>query len=401
MKVKLQVQVKKSCSQFGDFDAHAGLGKDVKTERGIALILVLWVLTLLSIMVLEFSYTMRLEATITHNFKEGTRSHYIAQAGINRALVELVKAKSAVKKFEESKESMTKDKRTGETAEEEEEESKEWKPREEPYTFPFEGEECEVKIGDEGSKINLNWVAEQAKNNRTLLTDILEKSCGLEGDERDSIVDSIIDWVDKDQNHLMNGAEDEYYQSLEDPYECRDGNFRVTEELLLVKGVTEEVYYGSRFSAEEDEEMMEEYSGKETLATGGMGDDAEGERSFHKGLSEIFTVFSDRKSLKININDAPYELLMTLPAMTPGVARRIIEMRREKEFENINDARLQELPDYGQIASNITVDPTSFYRIEARGNISGSSVKRAITAVVKLTTNKSDKYEILYWQEGA
>jgi general secretion pathway protein K len=374
--------------------------KKIKAESGIALILVLWVLTLLSVMVLEFCYTMRLEATIASNFKEGARSHYLAQAGINRAIIELFKAKSAVKKFKGSKDSMIKDKNNGEL-EEDEEESKEWKPREAPYTFPFEGEECEVKIGDEGSKINLNWIASEAKKNRKRLTDIIERSCGLEGDERDVVVDSIIDWVDKDHNHLLNGAEDEYYESLEYPYECRDGEFVVTEELLLVRGVTEEIYYGRRSSAEEDDGVMEDGFLMESMPGGDMISDAEGGGGIRKGLSEIFTVFSERRSIKININDAPYELLMTLPTMTPEVARRIIALRREEDFENINDVRLKELPNYTQIAPNITVDPTSFYRIEARGKISNSSVKRAITAVIKLVPKKREKYEVLYWQEGA
>jgi len=87
--------------------------------------------------------------------------------------------------------------------------------------------------------------------------------------------------------------------------------------------------------------------------------------------------------------------------MTPEVARRIIELRREEEFENINDVRLKELPNYTQIAASITVDPTNFYRIEARGKMSNSFVKRAITAVIKLSPKKREKYEVLYWQEGA
>ncbi len=97
----------------------------------------------------------------------------------------------------------------------------------------------------------------------------------------------------------------------------------------------------------------------------------------------------------------PALLWLPPPPMTHEVPRRIIELRREKEFENINDARLRELPNYAQIAPTITVDPTNFFRIEARGRIANSSVKRAVTAVIKLTTKKKRKYEILYWQEGA
>jgi len=367
----------------------------IAAEKGIALMIVLWVLTLLSVMVFEFSYTMRLEATVTRNFKEGANSYYLAQAGINRAVIEIVKTKSSVKKFKGSKESLVKDKEQDETGEEEE--SKEWRPREEPYAFPFGGGECEVKIGDEGSKINLNWVAKEAKKNRKLLTDILEKSCGLEGEKRDTIADSIIDWVDKDSAHLLNGAEDDYYESLEDPYECRDGNFVVTEELLLVRGVTEEIYYGKKPFSEEGDEFEEKVS---TYSAGGeeWGNLGE-ERRITQGLSEIFTVFSSKTSHKININDASYGLLMSVQGMTDEVALRIIELRREEEFENINDVRLKTLPNYNQIASKITVDPTNFYRIEACGRVADSSVKRTITAVIEHTKKKRNKYAIVYWQE--
>ena len=221
-------------------------------ERGIALVLVLWVLMLLFIIVFEFCSTMRIEATIARNFKEGERSYYFAEAGINRGIIELVKAKSQVKKFKGSKETLVdKEDRLGKDRDEEEEEkeTEEWVPREQPYAFPFEDGECEVTIGDEGSKINLNWIAAKAKSDRQVLADILENSCGLYDEERDTIVDSIIDWVDKDHEHLMGGAEDDYYESLEDPYECRDGEFVILDELLLVRGVTEDIYYG-RFNPE-------------------------------------------------------------------------------------------------------------------------------------------------------
>jgi len=198
---------------------------------------------------------------------------------------------------------------------------------------------------------------------------------------------------------LLNGAEDEYYESLEDPYECRDGHFVVTEELLLVRGVTEEIYYGRNLSSRERDEFMEEEDASPIKKLEQDLDEDE-ERSMGKGLSELFTVFSNRNSLKININDAPYSLLMSVSGMTGDVARSIIELRREEEFENISDARLMELPNYNQIKPQITVDPTDYYRIEARGRIDDSSVARTISAVVKITPKKKDKYKVVYWQEG-
>ncbi len=372
-------------------------------ERGIALVLVLWVLMLLFIIVFEFCSTMRIEATITRNFKEGERSYYFAEAGINRAVIELVKTRSDVKKFEGGKETLVdkEDRRESEQgAEDEEEEPEEWVPREQPYAFLFEDGECEVTIGDEGSKINLNWIATRAQSDRQLLADILERSCGLYDEERDTIVDSIIDWVDKDHEHLMGGAEDEYYESLEDPYECRDGEFVILEELLLVRGVTEDIYYG-RFHPGDDEADTGKTALKGRRSLGNtVSENDQVPGGMYQGLSELFTVFSKGTALKININDAPFGLLMSLPAMTEDVAYDIIAMRREEEFEDVRDSRLLELPIYDQIASQITVEPTNFYRITARGRVADSSVARSISAVVEIAPRKKNNYTILYWQEG-
>ena len=365
------------------------------SESGIALMLVLWVLALLSMIVFEFCYTMRIEATITKNFKEGERSYYLAQAGINRAFIELIKTNRSTKKFKGAKDTLVDNPEEDEI---EDEEIDEWKPREEPYLFELEDGECEVTISDEGGKINLNWIAKQAKNDRKLLSDVIEKSCGLEGEERDIIVDSIIDWVDKDHNHLMNGAEDEYYESLEDPYEARDGDFVIPEELLLVRGITDDLFYGSPHDLEEwDEERNDE---SKSVFDFSESEDGEDWIMTGKGLSELFTTFSNSNSFKVNVNDASYGLLMSIPGMTEDVTEMIIELRREEEFENIRDARLMSLPNYNQIASYITVDPTMLYRLEARGKVSDSSVGRSITAVVELTPRKKDKYTVLYWQEG-
>jgi len=368
--------------------------KRVEADRGIALMLVLWVLALLSIMVFEFCYTMRIEATITRNFKEGERSYYLAQAGINRALIELIKTQSTRKKFKGSQDTLVKGE---EEDDEEEDDTEEWKPREEPYTFLFDEGECSVIIRDEGSKINLNWIAKKAKSDRKLLADIVEKSCGLEGEERDIIIDSIIDWVDKDHNHLMNGAEDEYYESLEDPYEARDSEFVVAEELLLVRGVTEDIFYGRKDPFDDTDTETEQ---QDSFAIDPFAEDGEDGSIAYQGLSELFTVFSASSSIKININDAPYSLLMTVPAMTEDVAQRIIELRREEEFESMQDARLMELPNFAQIKSYLTVDPTNYYRIEARGGVTDITAGRAISVVVELTPRSKDKYTILYWQEG-
>ena len=64
----------------------------LKNEQGIALLMILWIITLLSVICAEFSWTMRSETVIVRNFKESEQAYYTAEAGVNRAIIELVRS---------------------------------------------------------------------------------------------------------------------------------------------------------------------------------------------------------------------------------------------------------------------------------------------------------------------
>jgi competence protein ComEA len=50
------------------------------------------------------------------------------------------------------------------------------------------------------------------------------------------------------------------------------------------------------------------------------------------------TVYSSEDNIKlININEDPLEILVTLPGIGPGLAKRIIEYREISRFEKIED----------------------------------------------------------------
>lgn len=71
-------------------------------------------------------------------------------------------------------------------------------------------------------------------------------------------VDAIIDWVDYgDEGEEPEGAEAEYYEGLEIPYPIKNGPMDDIEELLLIKGITPELYYGKPEDIEEAEENEE------------------------------------------------------------------------------------------------------------------------------------------------
>jgi len=60
-------------------------------KKGVALLMVLWVLMLLTVIVGEFCFTMRTRVNITRNFKESTQAYYIAVAGLNKAIEQIIR----------------------------------------------------------------------------------------------------------------------------------------------------------------------------------------------------------------------------------------------------------------------------------------------------------------------
>ena len=177
----------------------------MELPRGSILIYVLWILAIMSIAAMELAYYSKLSSALSINL-----GSHLANIEAARGLIETTIYRMSREK-----------------------------------AFPYSGKEIRynlshekwiVKIVDEGGKLNINTL--DASTWASLL-----EACGVKmGVKRDTIIDSILDWRDADSFKRLNGAEDDYYQSLPHPYHCRNGDFRTVEELALVKGVTPEIY---------------------------------------------------------------------------------------------------------------------------------------------------------------
>jgi DNA uptake protein ComE-like DNA-binding protein len=87
-------------------------------------------------------------------------------------------------------------------------------------------------ITDESTKVNLN----------TAQSDALMEVPGMTQD----IADSIVAWRSPPANDSGGqGAQSDYYESLADPYTAKNAPFETVGELLLVKGITPDILYGS------------------------------------------------------------------------------------------------------------------------------------------------------------
>ncbi|MDM8522733.1 type II secretion system protein GspK [Desulfococcaceae bacterium HSG8] len=331
-------------------------------QTGIALFLVLWVLTLLSVIVGEFCHAMRTEVNITRNFKEETQAYYIATAGLNQAISELIKLRTTPRRKEK-------------LPDEKEDDLIEWRFNADIPAIPFAEGQFKVEIGNESGKIDIN------RANRDVLKMMLN-SFDIEESDKDIIADSVLDWRDRDKLHRVNGAEDDYYLSLPEPYECRDGNFVSARELLLVRGVTPEMFYG----------------GLDEMITVVDQDEASGKKKKKKQAGKKR---SKKRTARININAASPQLLRSLPYMTDDLVQEIMEYRKEKDFRALSEL----LPIVGSevyaaiipyLSSPVRISP--IFTIKSWGSV--GNIRRGVKALVKIDTSLRRKYRIIRWVDG-
>ncbi len=176
-------------------------------HKGLALIVVLWVITLLTIMASSFSLTIQRETAITSGAKEKAVAAAIAEAGINYAILML----------------LVKDKESR------------WQAFDSLYEIEYAGTRVRIQIADESGKLNINLATKEQ------LQQLLD-SLNIDESLVDSLSDAIIDWRDKNDLHRLNGAEKQHYIDADLKYEPRNANFKSIEELQMVLGMTAKIY---------------------------------------------------------------------------------------------------------------------------------------------------------------
>lgn len=329
----------------------------LKSERGIALFLVLWVLMLLTVIVGEFCYAMRTEVNIARNFKEETQTYYIAEAGLNKAITELIRNEVVPQKAKSP---------------DSEEEEIRWRINADIPAILFGQGYFKVKIGNESGKININRAGVR-------LLKMMLSGFDLEEEEKNIIVDSIMDWRDKDRLHRVNGAEDDYYLSLPEPYKCKNGDFDSVEELLLVRGMIPEMFYGGL------RDIITVYQDEETTS-----------KKRHRSRKKKGFDFN-----KTNINAASPQMLRYLPQMTEDLVQDIMEYRKEKDFRSLSELSHIVGPDvYAAIAPYITLKTCPYYTIKSAGMVEGSQTRQGVEALVKIDRRLKKGYCVIRWLDS-
>ena len=173
------------------------------------------------------------------------------------------------------------------------------------------------KITDLASKFNVNNLND---SNQGMLQEALIH-LGLDAGEMTPVVNSILDWLDVDSNPHIDGAETDFYQTQNPPYRAKDGPIDDLSELLMIRGVSREMFWGSASS----NHTLAAFQNVNRFSSP---TDAS---SFPVGFMDVFTPFS---SGKINLNTAPPATLQMLPGVDANIADAIIAARSGEDDGN-------------------------------------------------------------------
>src|SRR5262245_54033275 len=339
-------------------------------QRGIALLLVMWVFMILGVLALDFARYMRDDAMAAVNFAEETRGYYLALAGINRAIYD------AERQHEKGPAPVQPGSQPN-ALDDEDEDQPLVPPDGEWHEGELAGGRFKVRMVDEAGRISLNRISTDSPVNTALLTRIVTNvfqggnaTTGLDKratDEIATVVDSILDWRDPDEDLTRaHGAENEYYLGLRSPYQAKNGRFDSPEELLLVRGVTPEIFYGT---------------------------------PDFPGLRDLFSVYSRERS--VNIRSTTPAVLQALLGIDAQTAQDLIAQRDTDPDGVLLQANAQ----LSAIDANlqnffVNVDPRTVM-IEANADLTDERNQSHVAAVVELTSEDTDGAKIIRWLDRA
>lgn len=184
----------------------AGSRKPPTGQRGMALVIVLWIITLLAVMAGGFAYSMRVETRLATSAVERAQARALAEAGMAYALTWQLNP----------------------------EDQKQWPPNGDPREWVFGSGRLRIEVTNASGLVNLN-------NAQPELLKALLAGAGVEAGDLDRLADAIQDWRDPDDQPLPHGAESAEYRAAGLPGP-KNANFESIEELGQVLGMTPELY---------------------------------------------------------------------------------------------------------------------------------------------------------------
>lgn len=304
--------------------------RHLESREGFALMMTIWVVVFLTVVAMSFVFSGKLSTAMTANLRDETIAYYGALSIYNSILGRISSDTDPTIDFVDEKGRFFLDIEHGPL----------------PERIEEAGVVARVSVTDEESRINLNRMSQK------MLLKLLD-SLSVDEEDQDVFRDSLYDWIDRDDAHRLNGAEDEYYEKF--GYKAKNGNLDLPDELILIRGFREKM----------------------------------GGKNGKKDLLRNLTTFGTGG---ININTAPPALLAML-----GLTENQIDMIMAQRNEAVGGIRFvpREMTPFG-----VTLTATSYFRIEITAMPSGSKTGYRILAVIRrYPAPKGYRFKTLYWKE--
>jgi general secretion pathway protein K len=236
---------------------------------------------------------------------------------------------------------------------------------------PLADVQKEVQLGDGTFKWEIKDLERKWNINSMLQPggqDLLQNAftaMNMDAGDVTPLVNSILNWMDKGTR--VQGATSEDYTRMDPPYSAKNGPIDDLSELLLIRGVTPDMYWGTS-SPDHPITTFIPRENRSHMPTEMP--------SFPVGLVDLFTPISDGK---ININTASAAVLQLIPNMTPEAAQSIVSGR---EGEDDGSGLTGPYKNLGQVSRMPEINPEMTRLISQFGDVHSKTFQVNITASV-------------------
>jgi general secretion pathway protein K len=311
----------------------------LKDDGGFALVLTILIVSLIVTLTLQFNSSMRSDLYEADNLKVGIKLACIARSGFNYACAVLSEDDPSVDFLRE-----------------------EWADQKllaSNSPTMFEEGSFEVRILDHSGKIPVNHITEGEKYEALLKRFLGLEEFGLDSEEISNLIDTIKDWIDADNEVTKFGAENGYYQALDKPYACKNAPLDSLEEMLLVKGITKELFYGTKEKP---------------------------------GISDYLTIYSNGY---ININTAhPLVLRSLSDQIDQEMVEEMVAYRLDEKNDLLDPKWYLNVPGMSDVnMDDLETTSSMHFKIESEG-IKDTMSKRVIATVER----KEGTLKVLAWK---
>ena len=314
--------------------SHFSLGKRGEKGRenmrkGFVLVITLAFLAILAANAILFSQFIRFRAELQHNQSARFIVENLSMAGISAGEAILLSDKNTYDWFSDI-----------------------WVK---PKHIEFPDGSVDVIIEPLDARFNINSIINRDKSLNTRATNIFGNLLSVMGFSS-SLMDALLDWLDRDEFPRVFGAESDYYATLTPAYKPSNGPLNDVFELAYIKGFTPEILMSS------DEK---------------------------KGLIDLLTTFSDNK---INVNMADQLIFQALGYPSASVEKIL----NERELRPLTMNILMQID--RQTTSSLTAFvkfSSSFFRITSKAESSGIVSTRSL--IVQRANNRITR---LRWERN-